>query len=72
MSNTPERINEGEMKRNLETKRVRKEEERENKSCSNKSMESWIRGHRDHVLQRSQPKTEHIPFPFSVYVCLCM
>lgn len=55
------------MKRNLETKKER-EGRRENKSCCNKSLESWIRGHGEHILQRSQPKTQHIPPSY----CVCV
>lgn len=57
------------MKRNLETKKER-EGRRENKSCCNKSLESWIRGHGEHILQRSQPKTQHIPPSYCVCVCV--
>lgn len=59
------------MKRNLETKKER-EGRRENKSCCNKSLESWIRGHGEHILQRSQPKTQHIPPSYCVCVRVCV
>lgn len=77
-SDTRGRVNDGETDeekfkdRGRESVCERVKRERENKVCCNKSLESWIRGHREHISQRSQSESETHSQSRHVCVCVCV